>query len=392
MSKNKCRSPRKGFSDQLLWFLPMVVFTLLIAGCNQDNKPLRIGLIGTFSGKYADIGNDTLVGVRIAVNEINDQGGINGRSVKLVIKDDRGSGEAAITAARELAAAGITTIIGPNLSTVAVKLVPWCTEQGILLLTPTVSTSQLAGIDDAMIRVFAHNRPDAGQVVADYIAQELEQQNGVILYDAGNAAYTEDIVTYAERAMVAAGIKVKVVPFLTDKDFDYGATIDDILTQRHGFIYLVAAALDTAMFSWQVRKQQLPAQLIFNHWAISDELYRIGNEAVEGALFLSDHFPADKSAFPEFRRFRRQVAEQTTRTSYKFMIYGYEASQVLFAGLRRSGDSLKQTILDLPSFSGLFYNFSIDRFGDVKRPYFATRIKNGAAVPFEVESSGRDER
>ncbi|MEA3363583.1 MAG: ABC transporter substrate-binding protein [Thermodesulfobacteriota bacterium] len=370
---------RKAHITSILFMVTLLAVTF-IAGCSRQKEPIRIGFIGTLTGKYADIGNDALIGVRIAIGEVNQKGGVGGRSIELLIKDDSGSPEKAITAAEQLATEGIDTIIGPNLSNVAVELVPWCDEHGLLLIAPTVSTSTLARLDDAMIRVFPYNEPVAGKIVANFISQNISRKSGVILYDAGNAAYTRDIVQYAEDAFAVAGLPVVSYPFLADEGFDYGAMIDETLTPEDGFIYIVAAAMDTAMFSWQIKKQGLKPQLIFNHWAISDELYRIGNVAIEDAIFLTGHFPVESSA--ALSGFKKKVAEHTTRTAYKFMIYGYEATQLLIQGVEMDSSNLKQAILDIGTFQGLQYEYSIDRYGDVRRPYFAIEIKNGAAVPF----------
>ncbi len=375
----------KRFFLPLFLLLMTLVATALLSSCSRDKEPIRIGFIGTLSGKYADIGNDALIGVRIAFNEINQAGGIEGRTIELVIEDDSGTAKGAIAGAEKLTAAGIKTVIGPNLSTAAVKLVPWCNEHDVLLICPTVSTSTLAGLDDALIRVFPHNEPAAGEVVATFIDRAISPKQGVILYDSGNAAYTRDIVQYAENALAEEGIPVIAYPFRADEGFNYGAMVEAILTPEDGFIYIVAAALDTAMFSWQIKKQQWTPQLIFNHWAISDELYRIGGEAIDGALFLTSHFPVEAS--PGLLDFQKKVAEHTTRTAYKFMIYGYEAAQVVFAGLKRDPNQLKQAILDQGTYQGLQYAFSIDRWGDVKRPYYAIEIEDGEAVPFVLPAA-----
>jgi branched-chain amino acid transport system substrate-binding protein len=54
----------------------------------QTGKPLRVGLIGPFTGPSADFGVPMLNGARLAVDEINAAGGFMGRLLELVVKDD----------------------------------------------------------------------------------------------------------------------------------------------------------------------------------------------------------------------------------------------------------------------------------------------------------------
>ncbi|MBP2316604.1 ABC transporter substrate-binding protein [Azospirillum soli] len=73
----------------------------------QDSGPVRIGLITTLSGPGQFYGNHIQTGAEIAVERINKAGGVAGRPLELVVRDDKGNPNTAVTVFRELSGSGI---------------------------------------------------------------------------------------------------------------------------------------------------------------------------------------------------------------------------------------------------------------------------------------------
>src|SRR5690349_24625100 len=75
--------------------LPLLVFTLLLAACGSGNSPatgtgpIRVGLILSLTGNYSSLGTEDKKAVDLAVEEINAAGGIGGRKIETVLKDDK---------------------------------------------------------------------------------------------------------------------------------------------------------------------------------------------------------------------------------------------------------------------------------------------------------------
>ena len=84
----------------------------LSVSAQQSAQPVKIGLIGPFSGPSSDFGNPMLHGVQLAVEEINAVGGYLGRPLELVIKDDQGDPDVGLKGSQELARAGVVATIG----------------------------------------------------------------------------------------------------------------------------------------------------------------------------------------------------------------------------------------------------------------------------------------
>ena len=86
--------------------------------------PIRIGVITQLTGFAQIYGDANKTGTEIAVQRINGAGGINGRNIELVFRDDKGSPEGTIAAYRELAGAGVKIFIAGPISGTVVALAP----------------------------------------------------------------------------------------------------------------------------------------------------------------------------------------------------------------------------------------------------------------------------
>jgi branched-chain amino acid transport system substrate-binding protein len=93
-------------------------------GCDQSN-PVQIGVIQTLSGPSASVGQASQEGLELGVQDVNAAGGILGRCVNLITKDDAGTPAQAISAARELTGQDkVAAVIGPLLSSNTSAVLP----------------------------------------------------------------------------------------------------------------------------------------------------------------------------------------------------------------------------------------------------------------------------
>lgn len=85
--------------------LPWILFfLLLLTGCRQVAPVLKIALVGPFEGTHRAIGYDVIYSARLAVREINQEGGIGGYRISLVSLDDGGDPDLAKAVAQSVVA------------------------------------------------------------------------------------------------------------------------------------------------------------------------------------------------------------------------------------------------------------------------------------------------
>lgn len=128
--------------------LVMATFFLALAPLGHaqtvaGTEPVRIGLIGPFTGPSSDFGLPMRKGVELAINEINSVGGFLGRPFELVLHDDQGKPDTALAASEQLAKEGVVATIGFCNTGNALKSLKVYQEAQLPLIVPCATGSPI---------------------------------------------------------------------------------------------------------------------------------------------------------------------------------------------------------------------------------------------------------
>ncbi len=136
-------------------------------------EPLRIGVIGPFSGPSSDFGIPMLQGVQLAVSEINAVGGYLGRPLELVVRDDQARPDVGLAQSKSLAAAQVAATLGFCNTGVAMASLDVFQQQRIPLLVPCAAgspvTARFPPRESYVFRTSARDSLQADFVVADLV-------------------------------------------------------------------------------------------------------------------------------------------------------------------------------------------------------------------------------
>ncbi|MEI6314639.1 MAG: ABC transporter substrate-binding protein [Syntrophus sp. (in: bacteria)] len=365
----------------LVCILGLVAFFTGISDA-ADKNAYKIGFVGGLTGKSSDLGIQGRSGVTLAVEEINQQGGVNGRQLKLITKDDKQDSQTALKVDRELIDEGVVVIIGHMTSAMTEAALPLINERKIPILSPTTSTNKLTGIDDYFLRVINANI-QLTNLEADYAFRKLKLRRIATIYDLSNRAYSEDFAANFKARFERLGGKVIAVDnFRAGPDVSFKNIAKKILQRKPDGLLIVAGALDTAMICQHVRMAGSKIPVLVSGWAQTPDLLRHGGPAVEGIIATQyvDHDSLVKP-FVEFRkRYRTRFGDVEPTFA---VVMGYEAVMVVKDALSKNPDptKLKETILKQKTFNGLQGAFEIDSYGDAKRKaYIVTVRKNRFTV------------
>jgi len=105
--------------------------------------PVRLGVMLPMSGIGAEAGAAWLAGVKAAQLMWNESGGLLGRQIELVVRDDKFTSAGAVAAARELAGEGINLIVGAAQSPMALAVVPILPELKAVVVAPSPSVMSI---------------------------------------------------------------------------------------------------------------------------------------------------------------------------------------------------------------------------------------------------------
>lgn len=346
-------------------------------GC-ADSRVLRLGFIGGISGRGADLGIGGRNGAQLAIEDVNAAGGVDDRAVELLIRDDEQDEAKARMRLIELIDAGVTFVVGPMTSAVAMAIAPLATQRGVPLISPTVTTHELSGRTDAFLRIVPDAPSSARQQADALLARGLRRL--VTVADLNNRAFAENWAqAAAARFRQRAGEVVLELGFHSAPGVRFSDLAQKIVAAQGKVVLFAANASDSAVLCQQVRR--LDAKLVFacSAWAGTEQFPQMGGRAVEGTL-MAQYFDrlSTAAAYLQFvDRYRKRFGEIPGYPA----VNAYDALMLGLAGLRQRGSgSLLASLAQLRHYEGLQRRIELDAHGDSRAPMFLTEVRGGRYV------------
>lgn len=207
--------------------------------------PVRIGVLMPLSGTAELVGNRQKIGVEIARDQINAAGGILGRPLELVIRDDKGDPNQAVAIARELSSSGVNLVIGAALSAQNIAVIQIIQSLNLVQMTPS---SPLDGLTHEYFNRNFFRLADNNYMRCRSLARVMAQRFPDVTTWGG---FISDIsVGHDSWTQFSSALK-EFYPVYAKKDV--------VLTE------VIAAKFGTTDYKTQIfRMMQTPAQGVFN--------------------------------------------------------------------------------------------------------------------------------
>lgn len=184
----------------------------------------RLGGIGPITGGAAQYGQGVMNAIQIAVDEVNEAGGINGYKVSFNFQDDETDPQKAVNAYNTLKDWGMQILEGTVTSGACAAVSAETNNDRIFQLTPSASsTSVTEGHDNTFQICFSD--PNQGTVSADYIAENSLGTKIGIIYDSSDP-YSSGV--YQNFAKEAANVGLEIVAteaFTADNKTDFSTQL-----------------------------------------------------------------------------------------------------------------------------------------------------------------------
>lgn len=150
--------------------LGILIALVFLAACTaQSADTVKIGVVVPLTGDLAIIGENAVTAARMAAEEVNDGGGINGRPVELVVEDGHCNGKEAVSAANKLVSVDrIEYIVGGLCSSETLALAPIVEQAGVVALSPCSSAPKVSEAGDYIFRNYPSDN-FVGSFAARYI-------------------------------------------------------------------------------------------------------------------------------------------------------------------------------------------------------------------------------
>jgi branched-chain amino acid transport system substrate-binding protein len=360
-------------------FLLAACISLLsgLSGCDRKSQPVKIGFAGSLTGQFSDLGLAGRNGAILAVEQINNAGGIQGRPVELIVKNDQNDPDVAVQVDTDLINEGVAALIGHMTSTMSKAVVHLFNDAKIVMVSPTTTTNDLTGLDDYFFRTCTPDLDQTQQLIR-YAFHERGLKKLAVVYDLANRGYSEGWVQNARSEFERLGGNFsRVVPFTSGKDTTHSDIVKELLSSHPEGILIIAAAIDTATICQELRKAGSHLPVFNSGWAAIPKLIQHGGSAVEGIALIRTF--DEQSTREHYLEFKKHYYERF-KIEPNFAAAGaYDAAQQLLNALAHAEtpEHVKKAIAAQPLFHGLQGDISMDQYGDPRRDVFIFTVKNG---------------
>ena len=344
-----------------------ILIALAFWGC-QKEEPIRIGLLFGISGRVADTGISGRDAAQLAVEQFNQNGGLFGRNVELILKDDQNRPEIAQQAVGEFIKEKVAAIVGPITSNIASAITPITNAEKMLLLSPTVAGDSFSGKDDYFLRLAPVTRVYAVKT-AGFLIKSSRMRRVVSVCGSNNPVFTESWLKNFKMTFERSGGEVIAsFDFNTQNDQTFLDIAKEALLSQPDGILIIANSMDSGLLCQQIRKLDSQVKIVLSDWGATERLLELGGNAVEGAIVVQGF--NRQSQDPRYQAFRKIFLERYYQEPSHTAVNTFNAIKVILTAIRSKGNgqTLRDTILSTEKFEGLQGDFRFDPFGDIQSP------------------------
>ena len=217
--------------------LACVSAMLLSTTAFAEGETFKIGAIGPMTGAAAVYGNAVMNAAQIAVDEINEAGGVNGVQLEFNPQDDEHDAEKSVNAYNALKDWGMQMLLGSVTSTPCIAVEAEAVNDNMFLLTPSGSAVDCITAGDNAFRV-CFSDPDQGAASAKYIGENGLAEKVAVIYDSSDVYSSGIYATFQAEAANQPFEIVSAEAFTADSKTDFSVQLKKAKDAEADLVYL----------------------------------------------------------------------------------------------------------------------------------------------------------
>ena len=321
----------------------------------QDQEPVRIAIAVAQTGTASLFGQEQVIGAQLAVDYFNEQGGINGRPIELVLQDAGTDEAGAISAFNTLIASDVVGIVGPTLSQQGFASLPLAEEAGIPVLAPSNTAPGIPEVGayiarvSAPVTVVAPNAINAALTLDPAIAD-------VAVFYAQNDAFSSSETTVFQSVITNLGLNLTTVQTFQTTDTDFTTQITNALATNPQLVVLSGLAVDGGNLIRQLREFGYTGLIVGGNGFNTPNIFPVCQQFCEGLIVAQAYSPLNPAEINT--TFTQLYSDSQDRTASQFSAQAFAAVQVFVQALINLDNITPIADLDIATLRSLL-NMSI---------------------------------
>jgi branched-chain amino acid transport system substrate-binding protein len=337
-------------------------------GAETTTGDIVVGMYGSLTGDGASFGQSSREGTELAVDEINNAGGLlGGRKIKLLVEDDQSKPEEASNAVTKLVTQDkVVAVLGEVASRRSLAAAPVCQKYMIPMISPSSTNERVTQVGDYIFRVCFID-PFQGEVLAKFAYNDLKARKVAILKDI-QQDYSVGLTDSIAKHFTALGGQVLDPVSYSSGDSDFKAILTQVRSQKPDAVFATGYYPEAAIIVRQARELGMKMPILGGDGWVGDAL-KNGREALNNT-YISNHYSGDNPD-PVVQNFVKSYRAKFNREPDAIAALAYDAVKVLADAITRTnsteGPKLRDALAtaDVPGVTG---RLKINAKRDVDKP------------------------
>ena len=357
-------------------------------GGSSDGDTIKIGANLELSGNVASYGSSIALGAELAVKEINDKGGIDGKKIELIKVDNKSENAEATTAAIKLATQDkVVAMLAPATSGNTVATVQIANDKKIPIVTGSGTAPNITVNDDGSVNEYAFRTcfidPFQGIVAANFASGELKAKNVAIFAD--NASdYAKGLAKSFKETITKNGGKVVEEEAYVAKDADFRTQLTTIKAAKPDFIFIPGYYEEVGLIVKQAREMGIDVPLMGADGWDSPTLVELAGADALNNTYITNHYSAedpDQKIQDFVKAFK---AANKDKAPDAFNALGYDTIYYIADAIKRAGstegEAIQKALADTKDLSLVTGTFSVDKDHNPIKTATVLEFKDGKQV------------
>ncbi len=294
-----------------------------------------IGQSSPFSGSNKELGDDIREGLQAYFKQVNDAGGVNGRTIELIALDDANDAKRAGENARILVEQrGVLALVGYASATLSLPALPFAEKSRVAFVGPFTGAEPMRTFRRNVYNIRASYADELEKIV-DFYSTTGMKKFSVIHYD--DAVGKENLAA-VELALTRRGLKASSIGTLKRNQTDLGAAVSDVVKAAPDVVIATTLYKTTGDFIKSAKKAGSGAQFASTSFVGASALASELGEQGVGVVVAQVVPPYSRASIPVVREYQAAIEKLLGKKEYSFTsLEAYIGAKVLVEAIRRAG-------------------------------------------------------
>ena len=353
------------------------LFLLISTIFAQTEETIRVGVFVDMTGQTASFGISTFSAIKMAADEINANGGINGRKIELFLEDNQGQPENTKTVVTKLInETMVHALLGEVLSTNSLVAAPIAQAAKIPMITPSSTNTRVTKIGDYIFRTCFIDELQ-GEAMAKFAFENLRFKRIAVLTDF-NSDYAKGLSETFAVTFNRLGGKIVAQKTYFQGDEDYFQQLQAIKKVNPDAIYLTGYYNAVGVIAKQAREMKINVPFLGGDGWDSPSLFQLSDNSLNNS-YITDHFSLQTPS-EKVKKFSTNYKKLFGLAPDAFAALAYDAMYVLADSVKRANSTdrqrLREAIAATKDFEGVTGKITINSARNADKPVIIQKLQN----------------